>query len=125
MRSQDKKRILTGTVIVGLICIIIVVLTAYSAELRCENNELIDSNEALQGEIDTLNVEIKSANNIEHIEKSRRRNWEWSIRAKASVYMSAMKTPRAAISPWPSKSRHIIELCEYNSDNFIGERPDN
>ena len=58
MRSQDKKRILTGTVIVGLICIIIVVLTAYSAELRCENNELIDSNEALQGEIDTLNVEI-------------------------------------------------------------------
>ena len=69
MRSQDKKRILTGTVIVGLICIIIVVLTAYSAELRCENNELIDSNEALQGEIDTLNVEIKSANNIEHIEK--------------------------------------------------------
>lgn len=69
MRNQDKKRILTGTVIVGLICIIIVVLTAYSAELRCENNELIDSNEALQGEIDTLNVEIKSANNIEHIEK--------------------------------------------------------
>ena len=38
--------------------------------------------------------------------------------------MSAMKTPRAAISPWPSKSRHIIELCEYNSDNFIGERPE-
>lgn len=69
MRNQDKKRILTGTVIIGLICIIIVVLAAYSAELRCENNELIASNEALQGEIDTLNVKIKSANNIEHIEK--------------------------------------------------------
>ena len=124
MRSQDKKRILTGTVIVGLICIIIVVLTAYSAELRCENNELIDSNEALQGEIDTLNVEIKSANNIEHIEKVATEKLGM-VYPKASVYMSAMKTPRAAISPWPSKSRHIIELCEYNSDNFIGERPDN
>ncbi len=69
MKSQDKKRILTGTVIVGFICIILVVLTAYAAELRCENNKLIDDNQALQGEIDTLNVQIKSANNIEHIEK--------------------------------------------------------
>lgn len=69
MRAQEKKRILTGIVAIGLICIIMVVIAAYSAELRCENNELITSNEVLQGEIDTLNVKIKSANNIEHIEK--------------------------------------------------------
>lgn len=69
MRTQDKKRILTGIVIIGLICIIMVVIAAYSAELRCENNDLISSNEVLQGEIDTLNIKIKSANNIEHIEK--------------------------------------------------------
>jgi cell division protein FtsB len=46
-----------------------VVFTAYSAELRCENNALMNANEALQGEIDTLHVKIKSANNIDHIEK--------------------------------------------------------
>ena len=70
MRNQDKKRMLTATVIIGFICIIMVVLAAYAAELRVENNSLINSNEALQGEIDTLSVKIKSANNIDHIEKS-------------------------------------------------------
>lgn len=69
MKKQDKKRILTGTVIIGLICIIMVVVTAYAAELKVENNTLMAGNETLQGEIDTLNVKIKSANNIEHIEK--------------------------------------------------------
>ncbi len=54
MRNQDKKRMLTATVIIGFICIIMVVLAAYAAELRVENNSLINSNEALQGEIDTL-----------------------------------------------------------------------
>lgn len=69
MRQQEKKRILMGVVLIGLICIIMVVVTAYAAELRVENNALISENEAVQGEIDTLNVKIKSANNIEHIEK--------------------------------------------------------
>lgn len=69
MKSMDKKRILTSTLLIGIICILMVVFTAYSAELRCENNALMSANEALQGEIDTLNVKIKSANNIDHIEK--------------------------------------------------------
>lgn len=69
MKSMDKKRILTSTILVGIICIMMVVFTAYSAELRCENNALMSANEALQGEIDTLNVKIKSANNIDHIEE--------------------------------------------------------
>ena len=68
MKNQEKKRILTGAILIGLICIMMVVLAAYGAELRCENNELMSANEALQGEIDTLSVKIKSANNIEHIE---------------------------------------------------------
>ena len=69
MKKQDKKRILTGAAVIGLICIIMVVVTAYAAELKVENNTLMTANETLQGEIDTLNVKIKSANNIEHIEK--------------------------------------------------------
>ena len=70
MKSLDKRRILTSAILVGVICIMMVVLSAYSAELRCENNDLIAANEALQGEIDTLNVKIKSVNNIDHIEKT-------------------------------------------------------
>ncbi len=69
MKSMDKKRILTSAIMIGIICILMVVFTAYSAELRCENNDLMSANEALQGEIDTLNVKIKSANNIDHIEE--------------------------------------------------------
>ena len=68
--SLDKRRILTSAIIIGIICILMVVFSAYSAELRCENNVLIAENEALQGEIDTLNVKIKSVNNIDHIEKT-------------------------------------------------------
>ena len=69
MKNLDKKRILLSAMMVGIVCILMVVFTAYSAELRCENNLLIAENEALQGEIDTLNVKIKSANNIDHIEE--------------------------------------------------------
>ncbi len=68
MKTQEKKRILGGAIVIGLICIMMVVFAAYGAELRCENNDLMAANEALQGEIDTLNVKIKSANNIDHIE---------------------------------------------------------
>ena len=68
MKASDKRKVLLGLFAIGAICIIMVVLTAYSAELKCDNNDLIKENEALQGEIDTLCVEIKSANNIEYIE---------------------------------------------------------
>jgi Cell division protein len=68
MNASQKRKILFATVVTGLVCILIVLLAAYSAELRCENNDYIKQNDALQGEIETLNVQIKTANNIEHIE---------------------------------------------------------
>lgn len=68
MKACNKRKIIFNVLAVGILCIIMVVLTAYSAELKCDNNGLISENEALQGEIDTLKIKIKSANNIEHIE---------------------------------------------------------
>ena len=55
--------------LIGFICIAMVVMTAYAAELRCENNALIAKNKVLQGEVDTLGIKINTANNIEQIEK--------------------------------------------------------
>ena len=69
IKAQDKKRIILTILLVGMICIMMVVLTAFAAQLRHENNELETKNEALQGEVDTLSVKIKSANSIDHIEK--------------------------------------------------------
>ena len=69
IKAQDKKRIILTILLVGMICIMMVVLTAFAAQIRHENNELETKNEALPGEVDTLSVKIKSANSIDHIEK--------------------------------------------------------
>lgn len=95
MGAQNKKRVLTGIVAIGLVCIIMVVIAAYSAELRVENNELISSNEVLQGEIDTLNVKIKSANNIDHIERVATRKLGMVYpKAGECVYVSENDAPQ-------------------------------
>lgn len=68
MERNERNRIIALIVAVGLVCILLVVLTAAAAELRHENNRLITENEALQSEVDGLSVKIKSSNSIEHIE---------------------------------------------------------
>ncbi len=70
MSIRDKRRVLISILLAGFVCISMVVMTAYAAELRCENNELIARNEALRGEVDTLDIEIKTAGNIENLEKA-------------------------------------------------------
>ena len=52
----------------GFVCIMMVVLSALSAEIRHENNELMSKNEELSGEVETISVKIKSINSVEHIE---------------------------------------------------------
>lgn len=69
MTVQDKRRIMFLIFFVGFVCIMMVVLSALSAELRHENNELISRNEELAGEVETISVKIKSINSVEHIEK--------------------------------------------------------
>ncbi|MBP3815719.1 MAG: cell division protein FtsL [Firmicutes bacterium] len=68
MLLRAQRNIIYSILLIGVICVFIVVLTAYATELRVENNRLIEEIEVLQGEVDTLNVEIKQANNIERIE---------------------------------------------------------
>lgn len=68
MNSQEKRKIITAIIIVGVMMIFWVVLNAYAAQIRSENNALITKNEALQGEVDTLTVNLKTSNSIEHIE---------------------------------------------------------
>ncbi len=68
MKIREKKRVIMMMVVVGIMLIIMVVLAAFAAELRSENNKLITKNEAIQGEVDTLSVKIKTSNSIEHIE---------------------------------------------------------
>ncbi len=69
MKATEKKRILTVIFLIGFICITMVIMTAYAAELRCENNALISSNDALQSEVETLQIRIKTESNIDYIER--------------------------------------------------------
>lgn len=69
LQFSSQRRILAAIVLIGLICISIVVLAAYATELRVDNNNMLTKINALQSEIDTLNVRVKQANNIERIEQ--------------------------------------------------------
>ena len=69
MTVQDRRRIMFLIFFAGFVCITMVVMSALSAELRHENNILINENEELAGEVETISVKIKSVNSVEHIEK--------------------------------------------------------
>ena len=73
MSLQDKRRIIFLIFFTGFVCIMMVVLSALSAEIRHENNELINQNEELSGEVETISVKIKSVNSVDHIEKVARK----------------------------------------------------
>ncbi len=66
---QDKKATICAILVIGFILISTVIVSAYTANLKYENNELIAANEELQNDIDMLNVKIQTAVNLENIEK--------------------------------------------------------
>lgn len=54
---------------VAMICLLIVFMAAFAANLRRENTQLQKDNEYLQSEIDSLNDQIGEATNVDQIEK--------------------------------------------------------
>jgi len=68
LNANDRKRILQLIAIVAVICIGIMVAIAYGAYVNYQNNQLQEKNDALSGEVDSLKVELQSANNVAAIE---------------------------------------------------------
>lgn len=66
--AKDKFRLLLLTVFVGMLCIGLILATAYAASVKCHINSLLKETQAVQGEIENLNVKIESASNIQIIE---------------------------------------------------------
>lgn len=95
MSGKDKRTIIIAVVIIGFILISMVVLTAYAAELRCENNELIAQNKTLQGEVDTLGLKIKASNSVANIEKEAKSKLGMVYpTSKNCVYLKNSDTPK-------------------------------
>lgn len=73
--KKDRKTTVTALLLIGIILIGAVVMSAYTADLKYQNNELIAANEELQDEIDMLNIEIQTATNLTNIEKIAREKY--------------------------------------------------
>jgi len=68
INAEDKFRLLLLTVLIGLLCIGVILTTAYAASVKYHINTMIKENEVIQGEIENLNVKIESASNIQIVE---------------------------------------------------------
>lgn len=66
--AKDRRRLLAYVIVLATVCIGMVISGAYAATLKCNINKLIASNAEIEKDIETLNVEIKTANNISTIE---------------------------------------------------------
>lgn len=67
--AKDKMRLLLLTVVVGILCIGLIITTAFAASIQYETNQIIQQNHELEAEIENLNVTLYSESNIEAIEK--------------------------------------------------------
>ena len=66
--AKDRMRLMTVIFLVGMVFIGVIIVNAFSATVNYNINDIQKQNAALQGEIETLSVEINSAKNIEAIE---------------------------------------------------------
>ncbi|MDD2216751.1 MAG: hypothetical protein PHE41_09360 [Eubacteriales bacterium] len=69
INGKDKARLMLLTVFVGLICICLIISAAYSAQVKYDINRMLVQSDGVRGEIENLNVAIKSASGITVIEE--------------------------------------------------------
>jgi len=66
---SEKVKTITLLVLAGVLCVSLIISTAYTARVKYEINLIAKENTQISGEIENLNVKIKNATNIRHIEK--------------------------------------------------------
>jgi cell division protein FtsL len=65
---KDKARLLLLTIFTGLVCIFLIVMAAYSAKVKYNINGLLAEADRIRGEIENINVTIKTSSGISVIE---------------------------------------------------------
>ena len=69
-KAKQNSKMLACVLLVGVLCLSVVVMSAFAANLNRKNNELQKKNDYIQAEIDSLNTKINDASNINKIEKT-------------------------------------------------------
>lgn len=70
LATKDKKMLLMAVLFAGLIGIMVIISAAYSATINYQNNQLQREISQLEGEVESLEIDIQSSNNITVIEES-------------------------------------------------------
>ncbi len=69
LTARDRKNILVMLIVAGILGIIIIITTAFAATINYQNNQLRNDITALEGDVEALEIDIQSTNNIANIEK--------------------------------------------------------
>jgi cell division protein FtsL len=67
--AQDKVKIILLLLVVGILCVSIIISTAYVAGVRHEINDITRQSADIRGQIENLNVQIERATNLRIIEE--------------------------------------------------------
>ena len=84
--AKDKVRLMALTVVVGVVCIGLIITTAFAASIKYSTNRIIEENNALEAEIENLNVKIYSSNNIVYLSKGEKPDKGFAATLKEQAY---------------------------------------
>ena len=66
--GSGKKMAFSAVVAAGVIMIMLIIVTAYAANIRYDINSMIKENNTLMGEIENLQAQMYTTNNINYVE---------------------------------------------------------
>ena len=93
--TKDKKRLLALTLIFGIMCIAIIILTAFAATLQYQINRLTMENNEISKEIEDTDIKLRTANSVTALEKKARGKLGMKYpSASQIVYVSDITAPK-------------------------------
>lgn len=88
--GNERKAAFFTVLAVGLAMIMLIITTAYSANIRFDINKTIKENNEIMGEIENLQVNIYTANNVEYIESKAKSKLNMSLPKESNrVYIAS------------------------------------
>ena len=92
--GNGRKAAFFAVLAAGVAMIMLIIITAYSANIRFDINKTIRENNEIMGEIENLQVKIYSANNVNYIESKAKSKLNMvSPKEKNRVYIAADDMP--------------------------------
>jgi len=98
MTAKDKARLMVLLIVAGVLCIGLIVATAYAASIQYDINQITAANNSLQMENENLSVQIDSANNIRTIETKAMKLGMVYPKKSQIVYLTRAQTTNSEVA---------------------------